>query len=86
MESNALFGSDIKANPTYDAFEMDIGILNVYFGKEMIMKYTKKNRMTTSDFMSQIGGSVGLAMGVSIISVVELIYWLTFKLFGQQQY
>ena len=84
MESNALFGSDIKANPTYDAFEMDIGIMNVYFGKEMILKYTKKNRMSTFDFMSQIGGSVGLAMGVSIISVVEIIYWLTFRLFGRQ--
>ena len=82
MESNAIFGSDIKANPTYDAFEVDIGVMNVFFGDEMIMKYTKENRMSTSDFMSQIGGSVGLAMGVSIISVVEMIYWLTFRLFG----
>ena len=82
MESNAIFSSDIKANPTYDAFEKDIGILNVFFGNEMMMKYTMKNQMSTSNFMAQIGGSLGFAMGVSLISFVEIFYWMTFKLFG----
>ena len=81
-ESNALFGSDIKANPTYDAFEKDIGILNVFFGNEKMLKYTMKNQMSIFNFIAQIGGSLGFAMGVSLISFVEIIYWLTFKLFG----
>ena len=82
MEANAIFGSDIEANPTYDAFEKDIGILNVFFEDEMIIKYTMKNQMSIFDFMAQIGGSLGFAMGVSMISLVELIYWITFKFFG----
>ena len=86
LESNALFGSDIKANPTYDAFERDIGIINVFFKDKMILKYTKKNKMSIFEFISQLGGSVGLAMGMSLISVVELIYWMTFRLFGRQEY
>ena len=85
MESKALFGSDIKANPTYDAYKRDIGIMNVFFGETMIMKFTKKNQMSIFEFISQIGGSLGFATGVSMISVLELIYWMTFRLLGQQK-
>ena len=81
MESNAIFSSDLKMNPTYDAFERDIGIINVFFGEEKVLKYVTKNEMSVLSFMSQIGGSLGLAMGISFISVVEFFYWFTFRLF-----
>ena len=48
------------------------------FKKGNVLKYSKKNRLTFFDFLAQIGGSVGLAMGLSIISFVEIIYWFTF--------
>ena len=80
-ESNAIFSSDLKMNPTYDAFERDIGIINVFFGEEKVLKYVTKNEMSVLSFMSQIGGSLGLAMGISFISVVEFCYWFTFRLF-----
>ena len=75
-----VFQSALKENPTYDAFEQDIGIINIFFAKPRILRYVTTNRMSSFDFLSQIGGSVGLAMGISIISFVELVYWFTFKL------
>lgn len=79
-EQSALFKSDLEKNPTYNAFEKDIGIVNIFFGKSYSTKYVKKNRMTGFDFLSQVGGAVGLAMGISIVSVVEIIYWFTIRL------
>ena len=81
MSSNAIFASDLEMNPSYDAFERDIGIINIFFGQEEILKYATKNEMSVISFMSQIGGSLGLAMGISFISIVEFIYWFTYRLF-----
>ena len=81
-KSVELFQSELLKNPWYDAFEKDIGIINVFFAEKKITKYVTANRMTIFDFISNIGGSLGLAMGISILSVVELIYWITFRLFS----
>ena len=85
MESIALFDSDINTNPIYDGYQRDNGIMNVFFGGKMIMTFTKKNQMSIVEFISQIGGSLEFATGVSMISVLELIYWMTFRLFGRQE-
>ena len=79
--SNAMFPSQLKDNPFYDAFEKDIGILRIFFSEDKILKYVTKNRMSNFDFLSQIGGSLGLAMGISIISIIEIFYWFAFRLF-----
>ena len=76
-----LFPSEITRNPNYDAFKEDIGIIKFFFRNEHVLKYVKRNRMSSFDFLSQIGGSIGLAMGISIISFVEIIYWFTIRLF-----
>ena len=81
MKEKFLFQSELEKNPTYNAFEKDIAIANIYFSKKRIMKYVKENKMSSFDFLSQIGGSIGLAMGISIISLVEFIYWFTIRLF-----
>ena len=80
-ETNLIFTSEVNENPTYNAFEKDIGIINVFFKDKKIMRYVTANRMSFFDFLSQIGGSLGLVMGISIISLVEIIYWFTFRLF-----
>jgi hypothetical protein len=36
--------------------------------------------MTFLDYISQIGGLLGLFIGFSCISGIEIIYWLTFRL------
>ena len=80
-KSNLIFKSELKGEQTYDAFKKDIGIVNVFFSKEKILKYVTSNKMSNLDFLSQIGGSLGLSMGVSIVSIIELIYWFTFRFF-----
>ena len=74
-----LFKAQLENTPPYDAFRKDIGIINVYFEDKKISHYTKANKMTMLDFMYQIGGSLGLMMGISIVSLVEVIYWIIFR-------
>ena len=75
-----MFPSQLSEEPTYDAFEKDIGILNIFFSEKKILKYVTKNRMSGLDFLSQIGGSLGLAMGISVISIIEIFYWFAFRI------
>jgi hypothetical protein len=82
MEKSALFKTELKKNPTYNAFKKDIGFVNIFFGNAYSTRYIKKNRMSGFDFLSQVGGGVGLAMGISIVSVVEVFYWFTMRLFS----
>ena len=45
--------------------------------------------MTLLDYISQIGGLLGLFIGFSVISAIEIAYWLTFRfsrnLIGQKK-
>jgi hypothetical protein len=81
MNKNLIFPTDLKQNPTYDAFEKDIAIINIFFSDKELTKFVKSNRMSTYGFLAQIGGSLGFAMGVSIITMIEFFYWFTFQLF-----
>jgi hypothetical protein len=81
-EGTDLFPLDIEKSPKYNAFKKDIGIINVFFSKKEVLKFVTKNRMSTADFMYQIGGSLGFVMGVSLISLIEIAYWLCFRALG----
>ena len=83
VENDEIFATKLKMNPNYNAFEKDIGIINVFFAKEHIPQYVKANRWSIFDFLSQIGGSLGLFMGISVISVAEIFYWFIFRFLGK---
>ena len=70
----------MDGNPTYNAYEKDIAMVNFYFDKSSILQYIRQERMTKVDYISQIGGLLGLFMGISFISGIELIYWATVRL------
>ena len=36
--------------------------------------------MTVSDYVSQVGGMLGLGLGFSLMSAAEIIYWFTIRL------
>ena len=80
IEASYVFPSELKDNPTYDAFEQDIGIINIFFSKSQILRYVTTNQMSEFDFLSQLGGTLGLAMGISFVSFVEFFYWFTWRL------
>ena len=76
IHDTKMFSSELKKIPSYNAFEKDIGIINVVFVDDEIPKYVTSNKMHTADFLAQIGGSLGFFMGVSVISMIEIIYWI----------
>ena len=38
--------------------------------------------MTVKNYVAQVGGLMGLCLGFSLLSAIELIYWFTFRLFS----
>ena len=77
----AVFRYKVKDKPTYNAFEKDIAIVNFYFDKDSILQYTRQESMTTVGYISQLGGILGLFIGFSFVSGIELIYWFTIRLY-----
>jgi hypothetical protein len=68
---NLVFKSQAEANPTYNAYDKDIAMVNFYFDKSSILQFTRQERMTMLDYISQMGGLLGLFMGFSFISGIE---------------
>ena len=81
MESLTFKGQALL-NPTYDAYENDIAVVNFYFDKSTVLEFKRAQRMKLVDYISQMGGLVGLGIGFSFISAVEIIYWITIRLFN----
>ena len=79
--ADSIFSPELGGELSYDAFKKDIGIINIFFSEEKILKYVTSNRMSDFEFVVQIGSTLGFYMGVSIISVIELIYWLTIRFY-----
>ena len=49
------------------------------YRNNFFVEYEKSQRMTTVDFISSVGGLLGLFLGFSAISLFELVYWFVFK-------
>ena len=69
-----------KEDPTYDAYKEDIAIAFFYFDKGNIMQYKRSIRVTLDDLISQVGGTLGLCLGISLLGGAEIIYWCTIRL------
>jgi len=65
---------------SYDAFEKDIAILQVFFDTETIIKFETVPRLNWVGFISNVGGLLGLCLGFSIFSLIEMIC-LTYDIF-----
>ncbi len=57
-------------------FDQDIAIVNVFFDTPIITQIKRELRVTFTDQISAIGGALSLFTGVSLISFVEIVYWL----------
>ena len=79
--SRRMPGSTNGDEDTYNAFEEDIAFVNIFFGQADIKKYQTKIKMSNIEFISLVGGNIGFALGLSVISVAEIIYWFTVRLF-----
>ena len=70
-----------KDHKDYNAFVKDIAIVNFYFDQSSIVQFKRSLRMTMTDYISQMGGLLGLGIGFSFVSAVEIIYWITIRLY-----
>ena len=80
----------------YNAWEEDIAVVNIFFGKDTVMgehffmrfsifnlvqyeiflEFERSIRMGPVDFVASLGGLFGLCLGFSIISFLEIVYWI----------
>lgn len=58
-------------------------ILRIFFGENEFLTSKRSELYGTTDFLANVGGLFGLFMGVSTLSVAELIYFCTFRLICQ---
>ena len=61
----------------YDALEKDIAVVDVFLEDDNFKKYFRKKNNSLFDLISKIGGIWAILVGLSMISIVEFIYWMT---------
>ncbi|CAD7081679.1 unnamed protein product [Hermetia illucens] len=58
-------------------------IIKVYFKDLSCIKYRREIFMTWDDMLASFGGIFGLCLGGSVLSLVEIAYYATFKLYAR---
>ncbi|XP_055304288.1 pickpocket protein 28-like, partial [Sitodiplosis mosellana] len=71
---------------TFPGFHASRTRLAIFFEDEYIQTKTAVETYTMGDFLSICGGLLGLFLGVSALSVIELIYYVTLRLFWTIRY
>ena len=61
--------------PEYE-WENPLRFVRIYFNTPTFDKITKDSSAKFSDILSAIGGTMGLLTGFSIISAVEILYFM----------
>ena len=69
-----------KSNKSYDAYEKDIAMATFFFESNTVFEYHREQKMTMTGYISQMGGLLGLFMGFSFISAIEILYWFSIRL------
>ena len=79
------FPADVfsQSQENYDAFDRDIAVVEIYFEKPTIFQMGSQPRMTWVDYLSNVGGLLGLVLGMGIVSFIELI-WLCMRLLARK--
>jgi hypothetical protein len=76
LPNGDVFGESLS---TYDALNNDIAKVQIYFKSASTLKVKKSVKMTWIDYFSNVGGILGLVLGIGIISVFEII-WLNYRM------
>ncbi len=54
----------------------DIAVLNFFFDTPIITQINLELRTNIFDQISAIGGTLGLFTGISVITFIEILYWV----------
>ena len=52
-----------------------MGVVNVYMDVSVALEITQTASATLIDVVSNVGGTLGLFSGFSLISAIEIVYW-----------
>lgn len=63
-----------------DYFFMNISA-SIYFADNEFIAYKRYESYGTVSLLSNIGGLLGLFLGISVLSVFEVVYFVTLRLF-----
>jgi hypothetical protein len=66
----------------YNAYNEDIAVVQVFFEPAAVFLFGSQPSQTWIDYFSTVGGLLGLCIGISIVTIIELI-WLAFKIVGK---
>nr|XP_026501362.1 pickpocket protein 28-like isoform X2 [Vanessa tameamea] len=84
MLSKFLVGHYIQSitlaqNKTAEYFTENMLVIHFYFEDNSFMRFTKGEIFGLTEFLSNTGGLLGLCMGFSMMSAVELLYYITLR-------
>ena len=65
----------------YDAYQKDIAVLKVFFDSPTLMQFESQPRQTWIDYFAAVGGALGLCIGLSAMTLMELVF-LSLRLGG----
>ncbi len=60
---------------SYNAFDEDIAIVQLYFEKATAFQIYRQASMNWLDYLANVGGLLGLVLGMGFISMFEIV-WL----------
>jgi Amiloride-sensitive sodium channel len=66
-------------------FRFDYTRINIYFKENQFMTIQRSELRGSTMFLANCGGLFGLCLGISIISVLEIFYFFTIRLFFKCQ-
>lgn len=62
-------------------FRVQFARLYIYFKEAQFITSKRSELYGTTDFLANCGGLLGLFMGVSLLSLVEIFYYLVIRFF-----
>ena len=77
---NPVFTATNEDSPKYDAYQKDIAMVTFFFESPTVFEYSRQVKMTLIGYISQMGGLLGLCLGFSLISLIEIMYWFTIRI------
>ncbi|OXU30358.1 hypothetical protein TSAR_015887 [Trichomalopsis sarcophagae] len=61
-------------------FEKNIALVHIFFIDDSYMKYSKNQLYGFAELLSNTGGLLGLFMGFSLLSVIEIVYYFFIRI------
>ncbi|XP_041972287.1 pickpocket protein 28-like [Aricia agestis] len=79
LVANYIKSFNFAQNITEDYFIKNMLVTHFFFEDNYFMRYTKGEIFGLTEFLSNTGGLLGLCMGFSVMSFVEVLYYLILR-------